>query len=141
MTARELERFRAKVAPTDDADACIVWTGSTTNGYGYMRFRGTPQTAHRIAYEHFVGPIGEGLVVDHLCRNRSCVNVRHMELVTNRENILRGESPAAKYARSDRCVNGHEWSPENTGIYKGARRCRSCARERMARLASARRAA
>lgn len=91
--------------------------------------------AHRVLYQLHRGEIPKELTVDHLCRRRNCVNPWHMELVTNRENILRGKCFAARYAKRTRCKHGHKFTPENTrhswkrGIYQG-RACRACGRSR-----------
>ncbi|NED52837.1 HNH endonuclease, partial [Micromonospora aurantiaca] len=69
-------------------------------------------------------------VTDHLCRNRACVNVTHLEIVTNRINILRGETLQAANAAKTHCIRGHEFTPENTYVKNGGRDCRTCARER-----------
>lgn len=112
---------------------CWIWMGQIGNGYndGYGKFRFHQKTllAHRVIYEIVKGPIPEGLYPDHLCRVRCCVNPYHIELVTNRENILRGSNMAAKYIKRTHCNNGHELTPENTVKRydsKTARRCRIC---------------
>lgn len=70
---------------------CWIWTGSTIrSGYGRLMYRGEQVLAHRRYYEHHVGPIPEGLTIDHLCRVRACVNPDHLEPVTNAENVRRG---------------------------------------------------
>lgn len=80
-----------------DEDECIFWTGYITpNGYGRRTVNSVSQYAHRHAYEQEVGPIPEGLVIDHLCRVRHCVNVRHMEVVTLAENTRRGQIGKAR---------------------------------------------
>jgi len=116
------ERFWAKVDKTGD---CWVWTASTRGSGGYGQFRiGKRQVfAHRVAYELEIGPIPEGLVIDHLCRNHLCVNPAHLEPVTERENILRGEAPSAQAARSTRCQRGHLF-PERDA--DGKRQCTVC---------------
>ena len=131
-----LQRFEAKVE-RDAATGCWNWTGSRCKE-GYGRFQTPGGTlAHRFAYQHFVGPIPPKFVIDHLCRNRGCVNPRHLEPVRQRTNILRGVSPAARRAVADCCDRGHPWTAESTYTYKGQRRCRVCkrARDQLDRLA------
>jgi hypothetical protein len=94
-----------------------------------------PRLAHRIAYELFIGPIPNGLHIDHLCRNRGCVNPVHLEPVTQQENMLRGYAPSAVSHRANRCHRGHEFTPENTYIKhrpngRIKRDCKECARMR-----------
>lgn len=109
------------------AGGCWEWTGSQSRGgYGGIRIDDKLHRVHRVAYEHFVGPIAEGLQIDHLCRNRLCFNPDHLEPVTQRVNIERGLLGAAK----THCSNGHEYTPENVAIRRGRRRCKVCDRER-----------
>lgn len=112
---------------------CWIWTSyGQDGGYGKMRVDGREVLAYRWAYEHFIGPVPGGLELDHLCRNRICVNYeRHLEPVTRRENQLRGQSPAAQLARRTACNKGHEFTPENTFYLKrdNARHCRTCNKE------------
>jgi DNA-directed RNA polymerase subunit RPC12/RpoP len=111
---------------------CLEWAGSLTKGYGEFTITRKKSKAHRWLYERWVGPIPEDLELDHLCRNRACVNPSHLESVTRTMNILRGESPPARNARSTHCVQGHEFTPENTRINRrdGGRECRACGREK-----------
>ena len=123
------ERFWSKVdvsAPNE----CWEWTaGRNSTGYGTFRIGRDMRGAHRVAYELSVGPIPEGLQIDHLCRNVTCVNPAHLEPVTQRENSLRGVSPAAVNATKTHCPKGHEYTPENTEMDSGGRRCRICRRD------------
>ena len=110
---------------------CRVWLGyCDEKGYGRILVDRKSRPVHRVAYETWRGPIPEGLVIDHLCRNRSCLEPSHLEPVTNRENILRGKAQAAINARKTHCVNGHELSPENVYPGRGSRDCRKCINRR-----------
>lgn len=123
MSARE--RFTAKIAEPD-VRGCWHWTGCVNAaGYGRFKFQGRVQQAHRVAYELLVDVIPEGLQLDHLCRNRSCVNPEHLEPVTQRVNILRGEGRGAKEARQTHCIRGHSLADAYRDK-RGKRRCRPC---------------
>lgn len=112
---------------------CWEWTRSRKpNGYGEIGIAGRARLVHRVAYTELVGPIPDGLDLDHLCRNRACFNPAHLEPVTRSENLRRGVGPAitrARHAAVTTCPQGHPYDDRNTG-YKvdGARRCRACAR-------------
>lgn len=133
------ERFLEKIAP--GKNGCTLWTGGL-NGAGYGQFylgvtadRPTGKGyAHRFSYELHVGPIPAGMHIDHLCRNRACVNPEHLEPVAPRVNILRGLSPAARHAEKTHCPKGHPYSGDNlyTHPIKGQRICRACGRIRTA---------
>lgn len=118
------ERFWAKV---DTSSECWIWTAAKQKGYGHFVSDGHHYRAHRVAYEWLVGSIPAGLQIDHLCRNRACVNPDHMEPVTRKENIARGFSLSARRKRQTHCQRGHEFDPVNTYIDKlGRRNCRTC---------------
>lgn len=128
-----------------DLGACWLWMGAKAGkGYGVFRISKPRRMvyAHRFAYELLVGPIPVGLTLDHLCRNEACVNPRHVEPVTSRENTLRGDSLSARRARQTRCKNGHLLDEANTYAWRGRRRCRTCRRaydrerDRVARVAA-----
>ncbi len=109
---------------------CWLWLGSVTpKGYALASLRNRSFQVHRRAFEELRGPIGDGsLVIDHLCRVRSCVNPLHMEPVSNRENILRGVASAAVNARKTHCKHGHEFTEENTRTRPDGRECITCKR-------------
>lgn len=124
-------RFWQNVNGQAGPDGCWPWIGKL-NADGYGLFTGSRRRvrAHRFAYELLVGPIPDGLVLDHLCRNPCCVNPTHLEPVTIRENVLRGVGPSAKHAVKTHCVNGHPFDSVNTHITaQGWRKCRACERE------------
>ena len=111
----------------DATGDCWLWCGSLKgNGYGEVSVDGVRSGVHRVVYEALVGPIPEGLQIDHLCRVRHCVNPDHLEPVTPGENIRRGQTGAHE-RRKTHCPQGHAYSPENT--YRrvdGHRHCRTC---------------
>lgn len=104
---------------------CWRWGGALDpNGYGRISNRNGTQLVHRVVYQALVGPIPDGFVLDHLCRNPTCVNPDHMDVVTMRENVDRGRSKAKSH-----CKWGHEYTPANTLIRKDKRVCRECNRQ------------
>lgn len=107
---------------------CWEWNGAVCEGYGRIGMAGRSRLAHRVMYELLVEPIGEGLTIDHLCRNTRCVNPSHLETVTASENVKRGDPGAYLRART-RCPQGHEYTPENTYRDTKGRSCRECARD------------
>jgi hypothetical protein len=118
-----LDRIAAKVA-TDD-DGCLIWLGATTRGYGRVSVGGRGgafRLTHRVLYEELVGPIPEGMQLDHLCRVRGCCLPAHLEPVTPRENGARSNNFAGINGRKTHCLRGHEFTAENTRL-RGARRC------------------
>lgn len=118
-----------------DENGCWIYRGATTTaGYGHVNLgNGRYGAAHAVTFKHFVGPIAEGYELDHLCRVRNCVNPWHLEAVTHRENVLRGNAPTAILHLSGRCARGHSASEsvrrKSTGavVY-----CKACRRERRA---------
>lgn len=126
------DKFRAFVRKTkyDKCTSCLEWIGSKEDKMGYGKFvYENGQYAHRYSYEYFIGPIPDGMTIDHLCENPSCVNPFHLTLATQRDNILRGNNICARNARKTHCKRGHEFTPENTMLLRGGRRqCRECTR-------------
>ena len=129
-----IERFMSKVEPVTES-GCWLWTGSENNyGYGKFYIHNGSVGAHRFAYEHFIGPIPTGLVPDHLCRVRCCVNPSHLRPLTNKDNVLLGVGPAAINARKTHCVRGHSLDLSIVYVRPGkyVRYCRQCKKIRRA---------
>lgn len=133
-------RLRRRISKNSavSASGCWEWRKSVdSDGYGRTdlskgALRRTCQ-AHRVSYAVYRGPIPDGLTIDHLCRNRRCVNPDHLEAVSGRENTLRGDGPSAIHAKKTHCHNGHEFDAENTYVRNGRRNCRTCHRASVAR--------
>jgi hypothetical protein len=124
MNYKENNRFWSKVEVTE---SCWVWRGvKTTHGYGAFGLNYKIYRAHKISYELINGKIMCGLVLDHLCRNKLCVNPDHLEPVTVRENTMRGVGVTAKNAKKKYCKNNHPLFGDNSYVSSGARRCRKC---------------
>lgn len=124
------EKFWSKV---DKTKSCWNWKGCLRkDGYGHLSVETKAKLPHRISYQLLVGRIPKKLQIDHLCRNRSCVNPKHLELVTIGENVLRGKSFSAINAKKTHCKRGHEFTKENTIVGtkpRGYRRmCKTCNR-------------
>jgi hypothetical protein len=121
----EDERFWKKVIKSDNG--CWEWIGGKNpDGYGSFGLAGGKVTsAHRWSYEKSIGPIPNGLTIDHICRNRACVNPDHLECVSFIENILRGTGWTAINKRKGTCPAGHEYDKTNN---RGSRICSECAR-------------
>lgn len=126
----DLSAFNLHFVSSADAD-CWSWAGRRDpHGYGKFQLTGVyrgPVFAHRVAFVLANGEIPAGLVVDHLCRNTSCVNPSHLEAVPTAVNILRGQGAPARHARVTHCPQGHEYAPENTRRRADGRRsCLAC---------------
>lgn len=139
---RNRKSFWANVDKSGPGE-CWLWTGRTNEqGYGRFSLGFRDVMAHRMAYLLLVGPLPDGIVLDHVkargCTNTGCVRViadengpAHLEPVTSRENTLRGDGPTAVNARKTHCIRGHEFTPENTRYLfagHGLRACKECHR-------------
>jgi HNH endonuclease len=119
-----------KLLPDRPENACWEWQGyKTDKGYGQLSILNKSYMAHRLIYELFIGSIPDELVIDHLCRNRSCCNPTHLEAVTDRENLLRGNGWGGINSRKTHCPKNHPL----TNLGKRGRGCLICLRERDAR--------
>lgn len=124
-TFNPFERWASKVERQESG--CWNWTASKAHGYGRFIIRhGFEMRAHRFAFEAFRYSIPEGLTIDHLCKNPSCVNPFHMQPVTIGVNVLRGESFSAKNKRKTHCHVGHPLTGENLLKQPNGRMCRKC---------------
>lgn len=114
------------------AGNCWLWKGATNRGYGRFHVsRGKQRPVHRMTWEVINGPVPSGKNLDHLCRNKTCVNPSHLECVPIAVNALRGNSPHAQHARQTHCFLGHPLSGENLFINsRGNRVCLICNRSR-----------
>lgn len=137
-----LSRFIRQV---EERDGHWLWRaarfrpgGKYGGEYGYFYFRGRMVYAHRWAYEAFIGPIPDGLTIDHLCRNTLCVNPAHLEAVPHIVNVQRGNGQKhtpIQASKAGTCKRGHLWSLDNSYIdSRGRFRCRVCQAERMRRF-------
>ena len=140
MDQKQRHNFDSKVNKTG---ACWLWIGEITDaGYGMATISGKRFRAHRISYELTKGEIPPGLQIDHLCRNRACINPDHLEAVSRRENILRGEGVTAQNLRRKTCIKGHPLRGMNLYLFlnkktnaygRHCKRCRANAQMRYAR--------
>lgn len=123
----------AKIGPVTPS-GCAPWMAAKTSGYGVVQYNGRVHRAHRVVYECVVGPIPSGLEIDHLCRNRACVNPEHLEAVPQSVNNMRSLSASALHARKSHCLRGHELTTDNVYVrkrgHKQERFCRECSRMR-----------
>lgn len=127
-------RFWDKVVPEPNT-GCWLWTGALDgHGYGQLRVDGRAHLAHRLAYRAARGAHPPGLELDHLCRTPLCSNPHHMEAVSHRENMLRGNTIGARFAARDACSAGHPFDEIQSYTNKYGRICRTCRQRRSKEL-------
>ena len=131
LLARIFSKIKISTEHSYKGVPCWEWTaGISKTGYAVLWMLGRQRLAHRTLYQLFVGQVPDGLHCDHLCRTRHCVNPIHIEIVTAKENILRGVGITAEHARATHCKYGHEFTASNTYVHAIGRTCRACARDR-----------
>ena len=120
------------LSKVEEGVVCWKWLGTIgSKGYGRTRWNGKYMHSHRAVYEILRGEVSPELQLDHLCRNRACVNPDHLEPVTAKVNVLRGEGLAAVNAKKTHCPKNHEYSNENTYILRNHRYCKECSRVKL----------
>lgn len=119
MTRKQIQKFQKSIE-IDVLSGCWIWIrGISKDGYAKIYHNGKDTYGHRVSYEHWNGKIPDKLQIDHLCRNRKCVNPKHLEVVSTQENSLRGLSPWVLNSRKTHCPQGHPY-------IKNKRRCKEC---------------
>lgn len=132
------ERLTRRIVVNENG--CWVWQAyKNQGGYGCLAVNGRKESAHRASHMAFKGPIPPGLDIDHLCRNRACINPDHLEAVTRQVNVLRGMNACANHARKTHCKRGHELTP-TVEQGRSRRRCLTCQSASVARYQQRKRA-
>lgn len=127
LTLKDRTTFLKK---TRFGEGCWEWQSADDGrGYGVMYVDKTPYKAHRISFQIFYGHISTELQIDHLCMNKRCVNPKHLEQVTQKENLRRGNALSSVYSRRTHCKRGHKLGGDNvtpSAMKRGVRSCRAC---------------
>jgi hypothetical protein len=126
ISERQLKTFYTYLSKDG---SCILWNGALGRGYALYTINGKLSVLHRTLWIQQKGPLGDRQL-DHLCRKRNCINLDHLEPVSNKENILRGIGPSAINKRKTHCPKNHAFDKENTYLDPlGRRHCRECSRK------------
>src|SRR3990172_4635332 len=124
--ANTIETIMSRIESITES-GCMIWMGATQDkGYGTVKWNGKTARVHRLIYTLLKGTIPLGMTLDHLCRVRCCVNPDHLEVVTGKENTLRGIGLSAIHARKTHCIHGHNFTEKAVCMYEGARVCIAC---------------
>jgi hypothetical protein len=139
LDEEEAQRFDEKI---ELGNECHEWiAGKNADGYGGFKLKGKSKRAHVLSWQRAAGrEVREGLEINHLCRNRACVNAEHLQEATRRENVLHGETIASEQLTRTHCPRGHQLTEGNctpSGLKAGRRRCLTCSREKAALLKEA----
>lgn len=127
MSDNKTREFMNKFISVDGLNTCWNWIGTVNNwGYGSFFLNKKRYSAHRVSYELLYKDIPPKLQLDHLCRNRRCINPLHLEPVTAKVNVARGMGPGGINSRKTHCINGHEFTKENTYKQPKGRGCYKC---------------
>jgi hypothetical protein len=122
------ERFLSLIKIDSNSD-CWIWNGCKAEIYGKFGIYYKSYYAHRVSYSLFNGPLTNGMVIDHTCRNKICVNPEHLREVTQQQNAVENSlGPSYFHSLKTHCPQGHEYSEENTRIRRGSRECKTCDR-------------
>ena len=136
LSRKEIKRIFSKIS-IDPITGCWIWHGSVDgSGYGLVWFRHHTERIHRVIFAWRIKPISRGIYarsadrIDHLCRRRNCCNPEHLESVTQRTNVLRGNSPIAFQIKRTHCIHGHILEKNRKGTRRDCRTCESIRHKR-----------
>jgi hypothetical protein len=131
LTEEQRQRFWSRVEVPNQPSCCWEWTGALTDrGYAEVSLDGLVFKSHRVAYSDLIESVPTDKMIDHLCRNRKCVNPDHLQIASDKMNVRTGFSPSGVHARKTHCPQGHPYDNVNTYWWNGTnRQCKTCKRE------------